>query len=165
MCRIDVKHAFHGPSSGSAEAASHLPRLGLRVIILSSRLNSGVSLMVPTHGLSHIALSVKDPDRSVGFYGAVFGVREYFRDDATIQVLGPGPHDVIAFEKRPADAGARGGVIHFGFRLVRADDIDAAVAAVEEAGGTVISRGEFAPGLPYAFVKDPDGYEIEIWFE
>ena len=34
-----------------------------------------------------------------------------------------------------------------------------------EAGGTAISRGEFAPGLPYAFVKDPDGYEIEIWFE
>jgi hypothetical protein len=22
-------------------------------------------------------------------------------------------------------------------------------------------RGGFAPGLPYAFVKDPDGYEIE----
>jgi len=34
-----------------------------------------------------------------------------------------------------------------------------------EAGGTAISRGEFAPGLPYAFVTDPDGYEIEIWFE
>jgi catechol 2,3-dioxygenase-like lactoylglutathione lyase family enzyme len=121
--------------------------------------------MIPTHGLSHIALSVKDPDRSLRFYGAVFGVREYFRDDATIQVLGPGPHDVIAFEKRPADAGARGGIIHFGFRLVRAGDIDAAVAAVEEAGGTTVSRGEFAPGSPYAFVKDPDGYEIEIWFE
>lgn len=121
--------------------------------------------MVPTHGLSHIALSVADPDRSLRFYRAVFGVREYFRDDATIQVLGPGAHDVIAFERRPADAGARGGIIHFGFRLVRADDIDAAVTAVEEAGGTVVSRGEFAPGLPYAFVTDPDGYEIEIWFE
>jgi catechol 2,3-dioxygenase-like lactoylglutathione lyase family enzyme len=121
--------------------------------------------MVPTHGLSHIALSVENPDRSLKFYGAVFGVREYFRDETTIQVLGPGPHDVIAFEKRPAEAGARGGIIHFGFRLVRAADIDAAVAAVEAAGGTVVSRGEFAPGLPYAFVKDPDGYEIEIWFE
>ncbi len=28
-----------------------------------------------------------------------------------------------------------------------------------------MARGEFAPGLPYAFVRDPDGYEIEIWFE
>jgi predicted enzyme related to lactoylglutathione lyase len=52
-----------------------------------------------------------------------------------------------------------------GFRLLRPEDIDAAVTAVERAGGSVISRGEFAPGLPYAFVRDPDGYEIEIWFE
>jgi hypothetical protein len=29
----------------------------------------------------------------------------------------------------------------------------------------LLRRGEFAPGLPYAYVADPDGYEIEIWFE
>jgi catechol 2,3-dioxygenase-like lactoylglutathione lyase family enzyme len=121
--------------------------------------------MIKTHGLSHVALSVADPDRSLAFYQSVFGVREYFRSESTIQVLGPGPHDVLAFENRPADAGAAGGIIHFGFRLTRPEDIDAAVAAVESAGGTRTSRGEFAPGLPYAFVRDPDGYEIEIWFE
>ena len=121
--------------------------------------------MIKTYGLSHIALSVADPDRSLAFYRAVFGVREYFRDSATIQVLGPGEHDVLAFEKRPAEAGVRGGIVHFGFRLTAAEDIDAAVAQVEGAGGKLISRGEFGPGLPYAFVLDPDGYEIEIWFE
>jgi catechol 2,3-dioxygenase-like lactoylglutathione lyase family enzyme len=121
--------------------------------------------MVKTHGLSHIALSVLDPERSLAFYQSVFGVREYFRNESTIQVLGPGQYDVIAFEKRPAAAGVNGGIIHFGFRLTRSEDIDAAVMAVEAAGGVVTSRGEFAPGLPYAFVRDPDGYEIEIWFE
>ena len=121
--------------------------------------------MIRTHGLTHLALSVADPDRSLQFYGSVFGVREYFRDAGTIQVQGPGPHDVIAFERRPGDAGAPGGIIHFGFRLLRPEDIDAAVAAVECAGGSVTSRGEFGPGLPYAFVRDPDGYDIEIWFE
>jgi catechol 2,3-dioxygenase-like lactoylglutathione lyase family enzyme len=121
--------------------------------------------MIETHGLSHVALSVSDPDRSLAFYKSVFGVREYFRSESTIQVLGPGQFDVLAFEKRPADAGMPGGIIHFGFRLTRPDDIDAAVMAVERAGGTVTSRREFAPGLPYAFVPDPDGYEIEIWFE
>ena len=60
--------------------------------------------MVKTHGLNHIALSVIDPDRSVEFYRSVFGVREYFRDESTVQVLGPGPHDVLAFERRPAEA-------------------------------------------------------------
>jgi catechol 2,3-dioxygenase-like lactoylglutathione lyase family enzyme len=121
--------------------------------------------MIKTHGLSHVALSVMDPDRALAFYQSVFGVREYFRSDSTIQALGPGQHDVLAFEKRPADAGVPGGIIHFGFRLIRPEDIDAAVTAVEKAGGTVTSRGKFAPGLPYAFVRDPDGYEIEIWFE
>jgi catechol 2,3-dioxygenase-like lactoylglutathione lyase family enzyme len=121
--------------------------------------------MIATHGLTHLALSVLDPDRSLRFYSTVFGVREYFRDANSIQVLGPGPHDVLAFERRPDHAGVRGGIIHFGFRLTRPQDIDAAVAAVQTAGGTLSSRGEFAPGVPYAFVRDPDGYEIEIWFE
>ena len=39
-----------------------------------------------------------------------------------------------------------------------------AVAEVERSGGRV-RRGEFSPGLPSAYVVDPDGYEIEIWFE
>ncbi|HEU5136859.1 MAG TPA: VOC family protein [Steroidobacteraceae bacterium] len=121
--------------------------------------------MVHTHGLSHIALAVRDPDRSLAFYNAAFGVKEYFRDADTIQVQGPGPNDVIAFERRPDIAGTAGGIIHFGFRLTRPEDIDAAVAAVQTAGGSITSRGEFAPGFPFAYARDPDGYEIEIWYE
>lgn len=121
--------------------------------------------MIRTHGLTHLALSVADLDRSLAFYGSVFGVREYYRDAHTVQVQGPGPHDVIAFEQRPAHAGTPGGIIHFGFRLTRPEDIGAAIEAVVSAGGTILSSGEFGPGLPYAFVRDPDGYEIEIWFE
>lgn len=36
--------------------------------------------MIETHGLSHVALAVADPDRSLAFYAAAFGVREYCRD-------------------------------------------------------------------------------------
>ena len=121
--------------------------------------------MVKTYGLCHVALSVLDPDRSLAFYRSVFGVQEHFRNESTIQALGPGLHDVLAFERRPGDAGIAGGIIHFGFRLTRPEDIDSAVEEVEKAGGLVTSKGEFGPGLPYAFVRDPDGYEIEIWFE
>jgi catechol 2,3-dioxygenase-like lactoylglutathione lyase family enzyme len=119
---------------------------------------------VKTHGLSHISLAVRDPDVSLGFYAAVFGVKEYYRDAGQIQAQGPGPHDVLAFEKSD-DAGRAGGIAHFGFRLTSPDDIDLAVAEVEKAGGKLLRRGEFAPGFPFAYVLDPDGYEIEIWFE
>jgi predicted enzyme related to lactoylglutathione lyase len=45
------------------------------------------------------------------------------------------------------------------------EDIKAAVQSVKEAGGTITSHGEFCPGEPYVFFTDPDGYEVEIWYE
>ena len=121
--------------------------------------------MIKTHGLTHLNLAVADPERSLRFYEAVFGVREYYRDETTIQVQGPGPNDVLAFEKNSAEAGKLGGLSHFGFRLVDPADIDRAVEEVQRAGGTLLRRGAFAPGYPFAYVADPDGYEIEIWYE
>ena len=120
---------------------------------------------VRTFGLTHLALAVKDPERSFRFYQQVCGVVEVFREDAFIQAQTPGARDAIVFERKPDDAGKVGGVIHFGFRLVDPGDVDAAAAAIEAAGGTVTSRGEFCPGEPFLFATDPDGYELEIWYE
>jgi catechol 2,3-dioxygenase-like lactoylglutathione lyase family enzyme len=121
--------------------------------------------MIKTLGLTHISLAVRDPERSLKFYTEVFGVKEYFRDDSSIQAIGPSGNDIIAFEHNSAIAGKEGGIQHFGFRLTTPDDIGAAVLAVEAAGGILLRRGEFAPGYPFAYVADPDGYEIEIWYE
>ena len=121
--------------------------------------------MIKTHGLTHLNLAVKDLDRAVQFYERLFGVREYYRDESSVQVLGPGPHDVIAFEKDAVNAGNTRGISHFGFRLKNAKDIDDAVREAEAAGGRILRRGEFGPGFPYVYVADPDGYEIEIWYE
>ena len=40
--------------------------------------------------------------------------------------------------------------------------LDAAITEVEAAGGTLIRRGEHAPGVPFAYIRDPDGYVIEL---
>ena len=58
--------------------------------------------MINTLGLTHLALTVNDLDRSFQFYHDVFGIKD---------------------------------------------------------------RGEFCPGEPYIFFADPDGYEVEVWFE
>ncbi|NKB32849.1 MAG: hypothetical protein GKR91_07100 [Pseudomonadales bacterium] len=120
--------------------------------------------MINTHGLTHLNLEVRDPDVSLAFYEKLLGVKEYFRDESSIQVLGPGEKDVLAFVKSEL-AGKVGGISHFGFRLQSPDDITHANRSAEEAGATVKSTGEFAPGCPYLYLLDPDGYEIEIWYE
>lgn len=120
--------------------------------------------MIETHGLTHISLSVRDPERSLAFYRQLFGVREYYRDADSIQVLGPGAHDVIVFERRPSH-GKPGGIDHFGFRLVDPAHIEQARREVVAAGAKILREGEFGPGLPYLYIEDPDGYTIEIWYE
>lgn len=120
--------------------------------------------MINTHGLSHLNLEVSDLDRSLAFYQTLFGVEEYFRDDNSLQVKGPGPNDVLAFTKSDL-AGKQGGISHFGFRLQQAEDIEKAIAAARSIGAEIVKTGEFAPGYPYMYLLDPDGYEIEIWYE
>ncbi len=121
--------------------------------------------MVKTHGLTHIALRVRDVERSLKFYHDVLHVVPVYRDASFIQAQTPGSRDVLVFEKSAKKTGKSGGIAHFGFRLVDPADIDAAAEAVERAGGRILSKGEFVPGEPYVFFTDPDGYEVEIWFE
>ena len=122
--------------------------------------------MVKTYGLTHIAAAVRDIDRASRFYRDVFGMVEVYRGPGFVQLQTPGTRDVIVFEDgSPAQAGTSGGIAHFGFRLQDPKDVGLAARAVAAAGGTVKSEGEFCPGEPYVFAADPDGYEIEIWYE
>ena len=121
--------------------------------------------MLRTFGLSHIALAVRDLDRAFGFYHTLLGAEEVYRKPDFLQVQTPGSHDVIVFEPLPESAGKPGGIIHFGFRLQDPADIHAAAQKVIEGGGQIKEQGEFAPGIPFLFAIDPDGYEIEIWWE
>lgn len=120
--------------------------------------------MIETLGLTHISLSVKDLNASLAFYHKLFGVTVLFQDDRQIQVQTPGANDVIAFERRDT-AGARGGVDHFGFRLKDPAHIEKALEVAKEAGADIVRTGTFAPGCPYLYIRDPDGYMIEIWYE
>jgi catechol 2,3-dioxygenase-like lactoylglutathione lyase family enzyme len=122
--------------------------------------------VIRTQGLTHIHLVVRDLDRSLRFYQRVFGMKERFRSGPKMVFLNtPGSRDTVTLNEDPEQAGLAGtsaGVAHFGFRLCDTADLDAAIAAVEAAGGRLVERGEHAPGVPFAYVSDPDGYVIEL---
>jgi catechol 2,3-dioxygenase-like lactoylglutathione lyase family enzyme len=121
--------------------------------------------MVETYGLTHIALKVKNLDKSRSFYQLVFGARIMYQNDNFIQIQTPGCRDIIVLEKSDDVAHNDNGIIHFGFRLKNAMGIEKLIPDVVNAGGQIREIGEFVPGEPYAFIYDPDGYEIEVWFE
>jgi catechol 2,3-dioxygenase-like lactoylglutathione lyase family enzyme len=122
--------------------------------------------MIETEGLTHLQIVVADLERSLLFYETVFGMEEQYRSGPTMVFLRtPGAYDTITINEdaeRAEDAGARGGVDHFGFRLKHRDDLERAIVEVEAAGGKLVERGSHGPGIPYAYVSDPDGYLIEL---
>lgn len=122
--------------------------------------------MIRTQGLTHIHLVVGDLERSLRFYKGAFGMEERFRDGPHMVFLNtPGSQDLITLNEDPAEAqlaGVNGGVAHFGFRLTKPADLDAAIAEIEAYGGTLIQRGERGAGAVFAYVRDPDGYVIEL---
>ena len=129
---------------------------------------------VTTFGLTHVGLAVASPERSFRFYAAILGARllgehagredDDLSGEDWLEWGTPGAHDVITLQREdPASRNA--GVSHFGFRLRSSDDPEAIAAIVERAGGTVSEKGHFSSGDPVVFAQDPDGYEIEFWFE
>jgi len=80
-------------------------------------------------------------------------------------VQGPGPHDVIAFELDAKAAGKTVGISHFGFPLVEAKDIRPGGGCGHERRRPALEARRVRASFPFAYVADPDGYEIEIWYE
>jgi catechol 2,3-dioxygenase-like lactoylglutathione lyase family enzyme len=121
--------------------------------------------MIKTFGLTHIALPVKDVKRSSAFYQKIFGVKKMYSYPDFIQVQTPGSKDIIVFEKQKKPSSKIKAGFHFGFRLPKPREIKSIVKTIKKAGGKIRETGEFVPGEPYVFFYDPDGYEVEVWFE
>ena len=119
-----------------------------------------------TYGLTHLAIAVKDVERTLQFYQSVFDMQVMYHENDFIQLTTPGCNDILVFEeKKDVPIGQSGGIAHFGFRLKNPGDIDEVTDKVRVAGGEIIDKGEFIPGSPYVFFKDLDGYEVEVWYE
>ena len=115
-------------------------------------------------GFNHLHLNVRDLARSVQFYKAAFGLKVGFSAGPDLIFMKPadGGHSLALHLVGPDEpVGMAGGFQHFGFKL-NASDHDRAIAQVERAGGSLVSRGKHDGKYPYAYVADPDGYVIEL---
>ena len=115
-----------------------------------------------TSGIYHIQIQVSDLDRSLAFYKGLMGMEELFRAAGEVFLRTPGASDLLALEpvEGPVNPKA-GGMDHFAF-CVAPEDMDTAVAEVRASGVEVTSTGSFAEGAPFAYIKDPDGYTVEL---
>ena len=105
-----------------------------------------------SRGLRHVHLLVSDQARSIAFYHDVFGMEVTFTDGNIAFLRSPGQADDLALHQAE----------HFGITVSDRDRLNDAVALVQASGGGLVGRGEHAPGVPYAYVSDPDGYVIEL---
>ncbi len=119
-----------------------------------------------TYGLTHLAVAVKDVKRTQAFYQLVFNMQTMYLENGFLQMTTRGCNDILVFEEiQDKPIGDTGGILHFGFRLRDAADMDDMINKIISAGGVIKSQGFFVPGSPFVFFSDPDGYEVEVWYE
>ncbi|WP_157220751.1 VOC family protein [Flavisphingomonas formosensis] len=136
--------------------------------------------------LQHIALQVADLNRSASFYQAAFGARigtrpvprsgpfvERLLDAPGSGIVQRGIHlalpgggielaqigfgdDVSPPDERPL---WQRRILHF---CIEVDDVHAAAARAEAAGGRLQFPVNDQTGRPFVFVEDPDGHVIEL---
>ena len=66
-----------------------------------------------TYGLSHIAVAVKDLQKTKVFYQQVFDMEVMYEEEDFIQLTTPGAHDILVFERTRDATGKSGGIAHF----------------------------------------------------
>jgi lactoylglutathione lyase len=118
--------------------------------------------MKPQGSLDHIGVYVKDLERSLKFYGEVFGFPEHHRfsvGEAKIAVLdtGKGLLEIIERPGAPPEP-PRGNWSHIAFHI---DDYNALLSKLEKKG-LELRKVTIADRPRIAFFRDPDGYDVEI---
>jgi lactoylglutathione lyase len=118
-----------------------------------------------------VRIAATDPEAAAGFYSAAFGMHEIRRINgqgfveivmntgADVEAARQNPHAPIVLMTRPAGFDAGG----MAYLLLNVRDMAAALDKVEAAGGTLSREPKTAAsGVSYAFVKDPEGNQIEL---
>lgn len=117
---------------------------------------------------AHTMLRVSDPQKVIDFYRDAFGFElrtKKERDTFTLYFLklpGQDAEIELTYNHGEDDKYEKGaGFGHIAIRTDEDQDLQEAYDKAVEAGGEDYRPPEECPGN-YAFVKDPEGYEVEI---
>ena len=123
------------------------------------------------YGLNHVNLKVSDIERSTKFYADGFGMEVTATrfDGKLVALTTPGVGDALVLVEGALDldftngapAGDGGGIDHIGFALKDpATELDGAIERLVSLGARL--ECTLRPEKDTAFLRDPDGYVIQI---
>ena len=134
---------------------------------------AGTNTTLAGGGIHHVALRVKNFDKSLEFYSTGLGmkrVHEWGEQGSRAAMLDTGGGEMVEiFEGRPEPADPEGSFLHI---ALRTDDCDAAFKAAVDAGAKVRSEpkdvdipSDPAYKVRIAFFFGPDGEVLELFQE
>lgn len=118
--------------------------------------------MITTNGLNHLALPVRDPERSARFYAGLFNMEITFSSPEVAFLKTVGARDMIALNRSDVEVPSSRDTLHFGF-WVEPEQFDEALATIEEKDVKRVSEPSRRSIGRYIFIEDPDGYTVEIF--
>lgn len=105
--------------------------------------------------IDYVELPALDPSAMKAFYGAAFGWTFEDWGEDYVAFSGAGLDGGFARSERPPPKGGSLVVLY-------AEDLEAAEAAVRQAGGSIVERLAFPGGRRFHFT-DPSGNELAVW--
>jgi catechol 2,3-dioxygenase-like lactoylglutathione lyase family enzyme len=111
--------------------------------------------------LNHVALTVRDRERSAAFYGEHFGLRDRLHDDEHLLIIADADGSLLALSEGTPAGDALPRTNHFGFQLESGDAVRAARRRLLAASVPETEWQEEGPVRVQ--VADPDGYRVELY--
>ena len=124
--------------------------------------------MLTVSSIAHVAIRVKDVERTLDFYVRQLGMREMMRldRDGRLWLLYLRITDTQFLEVFPEGVGERAAerdAVGFNHLCLEIADIDVALLELEAAGVPLIREKQMgADGNWQAWIEDPDGHRIEL---
>jgi catechol 2,3-dioxygenase-like lactoylglutathione lyase family enzyme len=127
-----------------------------------------MSLPIPTRGLRHLALRVRDIARSKQFYGELFGMHAVWEPDPSNSYLSSGC-DNLALHEADEDlhnSATDQPLDHLGFIVATPEAVWAAAQTLRQHGVPIVKEPrQHRDGSTSLYCTDPDGNLIQILFE